>query len=156
MAAAGPPRWSPPATPPKWVHQADQRLPARNNTGDRTRGLVFDPDGRPLRIAPVISGQDRSLTSDLVLVGWEKSAASMISHVEAQVAAAMRRPAGDLPDEVVLVINNKVCRGPLSCTAMTASTLRPGQRLFIYERDPTGKLQGIPVVLDGTGERIAS
>jgi len=130
---------------------------------------VFTTSGQPLRKEPIHSGRDPSLISDLSLSRNDQLAESMLSHVEAHVAAAMRRPPkpanadpdtakgvlyGDLPDQVVLVINNLVCKGRFSCTQLVRGTLLPDQRLFVYERDKDGRLRSQPVVLIGTGERI--
>jgi hypothetical protein len=80
--------------PPAWVQQAGRYLPERSQ-GSPTRGVVLDPTGSPLLRDAIVSSNDPSTVSDLTLVGPERRAASLLSHVESKVAAKMRR--GELP-----------------------------------------------------------
>jgi hypothetical protein len=155
--------WRPPREPPAWVRQAHSRLPVRPNNKGPTHGEAFTTDGQTVRLRPrgadkkggsqlIPSGEDLSLTNNLNLTRRERLAESMLSHVEVHVAAAMRL--GDLPKDTVLVINNWVCGGELSCKELLPSILMPGHRLTIYETGPDGGLRRKPVVMVGTGERI--
>jgi hypothetical protein len=126
----------------------------RPNDEGPTQGEVFSTSGTKLQEQRIHSGEKPSLLDDLNLTRQQHLSRSMRGHVEAQVAADMRH--GDLPDQVVLVINNTVCEGQLSCRELVGSTLKPGQRLIVYERDTDGGLLPDPVVLVGTGERIKS
>jgi hypothetical protein len=146
--------WTPPSEPPTWVRRAHELLPERPKDEGRTRGCAFTTDGQPLLGGvQICSGTRRGLVSDLDLDRQARLSQTLHSHVEAQVAAKMRRP-GRLPDEVVLVINNRVCRGQLGCRTVIGDVLRAGQRLYVYERDRNGRLLPKPVVLVGTGEGI--
>jgi hypothetical protein len=142
----------PPLLPPAWVERAESRLPVRPNNEGPTQGEVFNTSGKNLQAERIHSGDKPSLLHDLTLNREQRLSRSMRGHVEAQVAADMRH--GDLPDQVVLVINNVMCGGPLSCRELVESILEPGQRLIVYERGTGGELVPDPVVLVGTGERI--
>lgn len=62
----------------------------------------------------------------------------------------MRR--GEAPHDAVLIINNDVCRGPLSCDRLLSGILPRGARLAIYESTQDGVR--LFKVYEGTGERI--
>lgn len=147
--------WTPPAEPPVWARQAHEYLPNRPNGSGPTHGQIFSTDGNRLSTGQSIqSGENRALVEDLSLIGAERRADSLLSHVEAQVAATMRRAGGDLPRDVVLVINNAVCAGPLSCRRLLPGILPSGCRLIVYERGPDGQISRQPRIFTGTGERI--
>jgi hypothetical protein len=78
------------------------------------------------------SREDSSLADDLV--PRARTWMSAISHVEAHVAAMMRR--GQAPDHVTVVVNNDVCTGARSCDSLLPGMLRPGQRMRVYVADP--------------------
>jgi hypothetical protein len=111
---------------------------------------VFDPAGRPLS-AVITSSSDRSLISDLTLTVRERHSMSLLSHVEAKVAAQIRN--GTLPQDSTLVINNEVCKGELGCDAFLPSILPRGARLRVYVADDAGTR--LYRVYEGTGSRIA-
>jgi hypothetical protein len=134
------------------VQQAAYRLPTRPGGQGPTHGEVFSHNGQALRSNPIRSHDDRSLIADLDLDERQRAARSMLSHVEAHVAAAMRR--GDLPANTVLVTNNRVCRGQLSCSRLLRGILKQGHQLTVYETDTDGTPLPRPRIFPGTGERI--
>lgn len=137
--------------PPEAVRVAGRDLPERSGGRGPTHGWLLDGDLRPIADQPIRSREDPSLTTDLDLRPRERLSRSLTSHVEAHVAALMRR--GRIGPEVVLVLNNRVCAGEASCERFLASILPVGTRLAIFVRDgdkPT-RLAGI---YEGTGERI--
>lgn len=100
---------------PAWAQAAGQRLPVRPD-GSPTHGLTFDAAGNPLDQDAVVSGTDRTIIDGLALDHRERRAASLTSHVEAKVAARIRRR--ELPARTVLVLNHRPCKGPLACQAI--------------------------------------
>lgn len=81
------------------------------------------------------------------------SHASVMDHVEAQVAAIMRRPGA--PKEVLLVINNEPCDRPgrpLTCEKILRGILPADARLKVYLSD--GHRTHLYGVYIGTGEKI--
>ncbi|GIH21371.1 hypothetical protein Raf01_95430 [Rugosimonospora africana] len=143
------------------MRQAAAGLPRRHENQGPTHGELFDPagnpllpDGVPLAGGRVRSGDDPALLTGLNLSPREAASRSLRGHVEAYVAAWMRDR--KLPDDVVLVINNRVCPGPLSCRNLLGSVMKPGHRITVYETDPDGTLRRQPRVFTGTGERITT
>lgn len=148
--------WIPPARPPPWIRLANDQLPKRRDNQGPTHGQVFTTDGALLHEGRRIRSQERpALIQDLKLTTTqERNARSLLSHVEAHVAADMRRLDSGLPRDVVLLINNVVCPGRLSCRALLPSVLPPGHRLIVYERGSDGRVRPQPRIFIGTGERI--
>jgi hypothetical protein len=135
---------------PDPIRRAARTLPERPERRGPTRGWLLDADLRLVDNEPIRSGSDNELLTDLDLDGQERRSRSLLGHVEAFVAARMRR--GEAPREAMLVINNDVCLGPLSCDRLLPGILPPGARLAIYE----STAEGIRLfkVYEGTGERI--
>ncbi|MBT8225511.1 MAG: hypothetical protein KJO75_08440 [Dactylosporangium sp.] len=136
--------------PPPEVVEAAGNLPVRPEGRGPTHGRLLDHDHQPIGATPIRSHQDRSLMADLDLDDTQRRSASLQSHVEAHVAAAMRRR--DVPHDLTLVINNQVCRGPLSCHSFLESILPSASRLTIYTTDEHGTR--FWKTYHGTGERI--
>ena len=134
------------------MQNAVTQLPKRIDDKGPTHGYLFDSNGKLQRTESIRSSADPSLISDLDLDADERRSWSLLSHVEAHVAAAMRR--GKAPDHAVLVINNRTCPGQLSCSRYLESILKPGQRLTVWEQYADGTLRPEPRVFNGTGERI--
>jgi hypothetical protein len=124
----------------------------RGATQRPTDGDLFDPRERVPVGRRFRSRTDSFLVADLELGPRERKSASLLSHVEAQVAAAMRR--GEAAADSVLVINNVICKGQLSCRRFLPGILESGQRLTVWETEPDGTLRPEPQVFVGTGERI--
>jgi hypothetical protein len=134
---------------PEWARRAGQALPVRSRASP-TQGQVFDTAGRPLS-SVIRSSSDRTLITDLTLNVRERHSMSLLSHVEAKVAAQVRH--GTLPQESTLVINNEVCKGELGCDVFLPSILPRGARLTVYVTDDAGTR--LHRVYEGTGSRIA-
>jgi len=118
--------------------------------GDKTHGRVFDANGLPVQQDPVVSGNDVSLLDDLRLTARERASVSLLSHVEAKVAAGVRR--GALPPDTVLVLNHVPCPGRMGCRTYLPSILPAGARLAVYVSD--GQRTRLFQVFHGTGSRI--
>jgi len=121
------------ATPvPQWVRDAAAGLPERPAGPGPTHGRAFDVAGNDVGGGLIRSREDPSLVDDLI--PQARSWLSAISHVEAHVAARMRRH--EAPDQVTVVVNNEVCSGPRGCDPLLGGMLRPGQLMRVYLVDP--------------------
>lgn len=149
--AAEPPRRPDVAATPREVQRAASRLPLREGDRGPTHGWLLSSDLQPVRDVPLRSGEDLSLTADLDLPARERLSRALTSHVEAKVAAQMRR--GEIAPVATLVLNNAVCHGPASCERFLPSILPPGARLTIFVSDSTGPVRLADTYV-GTGERI--
>jgi hypothetical protein len=132
------------------VREAARDLPPRQGNVGKTTGLVLDMTGRRAPGAPIVSGRDPSLIEDLVLSARERLVDPLKSHVEAYVARALRQ--GDLPREVVLVLNNTPCFGPNGCHQWLPRILPAGTRVHVYVVD--GRPLRLHQTYDGHGRRI--
>jgi hypothetical protein len=137
-------------------------LPRRAGDDSPTSGHVFGEDGRPVRRGALRSFRDPGLLADLDLTPKGRRSESMLSHVEAKVAALMRR--GEIPQRAVLVINNEdgpcgwlrgrqgKVRYGTSCDELLADVLPLDSTLTVRWRDAGGLEHS--QVYRGTGRRI--
>lgn len=137
-------------------------LPIRADNEGPTHGYLFDAHDRQIGSSTIRSSRDDTLIEDLDLPRRAALSVSMTSHVEAKVAAMIRR--GQAPRSCVLVINNE--RGPCgwlmrqrgqrrfgtTCDELLADALPVGAVLTVVWRDARGVERS--EVYRGTGRRI--
>jgi hypothetical protein len=154
------PRPMPPLTDTNFGQVVDA-LPPRPGKFGPTHGQVFDETGSPIG-TPVRSHREPGLHHDLDLPARARRGEPMNSHIEAKVAAGMRR--GDLPQHVSVVINNR--NGPcgwrerrdgrplggVSCDDLISDIIPPGSTMTVRWRDADG--WGRRQDYHGTGRRI--
>lgn len=141
----------PPATPvpPPSVLRAGRRLPVRETRDAPTTG-EFNGER-------IVSGKDMTSVADLTPYrggGWPDA---MTRHVEAHVAARMRRQG---LRQGTVVLNNPTCgtRGydqdwPLTCDRLLPSILAPGAEMTVWSTTDGGTTWQTKTYT-GTGERI--
>jgi hypothetical protein len=125
-------------------------LPKRTDNKGPTHGRLLGKDGVPILDEVIRSHEDPSVLDGLALTAVQRLSDSLRSHVEAHVAAAMRR--GEVPHDAVVVLNNRTCRGPLSCDTFLPSIMPPRARLTVFVTD--GERVWWGKTYHGTGERI--
>jgi hypothetical protein len=102
----------------------------------QTFGAATDADGRRLHDGELVSGHPRHAPVDPRSGIRDARTAALIAvsmHVEGQVAAMMRQPGA--PSEVVLYLNNEVCRGRgrgRGCHEVLPGILPSGARLTVH------------------------
>ncbi|MCR3747575.1 SCP1.201-like deaminase [Lentzea californiensis] len=134
-APAGPTPGLPPTT---WVERQRAQLPTYV-----TSGFHRDEDGHSdlVQSGAEPNGEDRAIAQHLVAIGRvrPRTFPTAAQHVEIKVGWRMRT-SGVRRAEVV--VNNRLCEGPLSCFELLPLLLLPGQTLVVHDPVRSHTFQG--------------
>jgi len=124
---------------PRWAAQVARELPERPGGQGPTTGLVYGPDGSCIR---VVSGQDTESARALLALrnapGWRQDRdgyTDVAGHVETKTAVRMREQG---ITHAVVVINNRMCDGPLDCYTAVGAILPIGYVLDVWDPGASG------------------
>lgn len=125
-ASAGPPSSLPPTT---WIERQRAQLPTYV-----TGGFHCDEEGHGdlVQSGAEPNGEDRAIAQHLVAIGRvrPRTFPTAARHVEIKVGWRMRI-SGVRRAEVV--VDNRLCEGPLSCFELLPLLLLPGQTLVVHD-----------------------
>jgi hypothetical protein len=134
----------------------DAALRVRPRRTKQTFGVATDAEGRSLHDGELMSGHPRHAPID-PRVGIRDprlaAEAAVSIHLESQVAALMRQQ--DSPREVVLYINNAVCRGRdggRGCHEILPGILPAGSRLTVHTVEDGRRIK--TEVYEGNGSEL--
>ncbi|MEU4806360.1 DddA-like double-stranded DNA deaminase toxin [Actinosynnema sp. NPDC023587] len=103
-----------------------------------TSGYLVDEDGHRelVQSGAEPDGEHDRITDHLKSVRAVRpfGRPTVVEHVEVKAAWRLRNSAST---HATVIVNNRLCDGPLSCRRMIPAILRPGQTLTVY--DPDGR-----------------